>query len=415
MSGANWIRVDADLLSSQEFLVITDRVALSASLPEFLVENFVLGCLTRLWLHCDSHGWMIEDGDHQGDAVIEGITPRLLAKAIGDSGQVVVDALLDVGWLIQAEDGVRLPNIGRRSPKGCRRNRTSWARKSSKLAVQSRREAAATGGQPRSSSDPSRVKTGSNQVIDPGQCEVFDPGQTGQVRVSEVDNPSGKPHVLTESVTESVTERGTTEQNRTEQEKRDMVKPPSGSTESDRRPKKQRSTTVKISDQQFAVFWSEVPRRVKKAESRKRLALVVRDLIKAGDSPDVEAAVEFLTAQARHWRQLHEQDGTEPQFIEHPTTWLNGRRWEDYAEGSNSRSDAPPAEFEQIVGQYLDRSLRDEFGASAPLLWKRDEAEFRAAHPELWKWAKRHRPELLTAIEPQSARSARLAELREVA
>jgi len=188
-----------------------------------------------------------------------------------------------------------------------------------------------------------------------------------------------------------------------------------GSSSSSSSSNKKKVKRVSVTDHQFDLFWTEVPRKVKKRPTRDKLQAIVDDLIRSKEQPTVEAAVEFLTAQARHWRQLHEQAGTEPRFIEHPTTWLNGRRWEDYAEGSNSRSDAPPAEFEQIVGQYLDRSLRDEFGASAPLLWKRDEAEFRAAHPELWKWAKRHRPELLTAIEPQSARSARLAELREVA
>ena len=68
----------------------------------------------------------------------------------------------------------------------------------------------------------------------------------------------------------------------------------------------------------FALFWKAYPRRTGKGGA-------FRAWEKIKDRPAVEVLVAAVAAQKRsgQWRK---QSG---QFIPHPQTWLNGRRWED--------------------------------------------------------------------------------------
>ena len=70
-----------------------------------------------------------------------------------------------------------------------------------------------------------------------------------------------------------------------------------------------------IIDEPFHIFWTAYPRKVGKATA-------LRAWSKLRPSPSL---AETLTAA------LHLQAATwdDPQFIPHPSTWLNGRRWED--------------------------------------------------------------------------------------
>jgi hypothetical protein len=59
--------------------------------------------------------------------------------------------------------------------------------------------------------------------------------------------------------------------------------------------------------------------------------------------PVIMAAVERYAAEVRD---------TEPKFIPHPATWLNGRRWED--EPSNGNGHAKPAQVKELGNDMVD-------------------------------------------------------------
>tara|TARA_R110002167_G_scaffold98588_2_gene259179 strand:+ start:1653 stop:2006 length:354 start_codon:yes stop_codon:yes gene_type:complete len=66
----------------------------------------------------------------------------------------------------------------------------------------------------------------------------------------------------------------------------------------------------------FDAFWSVYPRKVAKGHARKAFAKACK---LADPSEIVGAAGKFAYAM---------QD-TEKQYVPHPTTWLNGERWDD--------------------------------------------------------------------------------------
>lgn len=70
----------------------------------------------------------------------------------------------------------------------------------------------------------------------------------------------------------------------------------------------------------FSDWYSLYPRKVARADAEK----MWRRLSPA----DQQAAIDALPKHCAKW--LH--DGTERQYIPHPATWLNGRRWEDEIE-----------------------------------------------------------------------------------
>lgn len=71
----------------------------------------------------------------------------------------------------------------------------------------------------------------------------------------------------------------------------------------------------------FDAFWALYPRRENKAKAAQAFARI------RPDEPLLAAILAGLRKQiaSEQWR----RDGG--QFIPHPTTWLNGRRWEDEA------------------------------------------------------------------------------------
>jgi hypothetical protein len=78
----------------------------------------------------------------------------------------------------------------------------------------------------------------------------------------------------------------------------------------------------------FEIFWKLYPRKVNK---KKAFDAFVR--LKPEDQ---EAALEALPNHVRYW-QLKQ---TEPDFMPHASTWLNGWRWEDELD---FKEKAPPA------------------------------------------------------------------------
>lgn len=66
----------------------------------------------------------------------------------------------------------------------------------------------------------------------------------------------------------------------------------------------------------FTDFWSLYPRKVAKGAARKAWA-------KALKSTDAESIITALKAQLPAWQQ------SDPKFVPHAATWLNGERWAD--------------------------------------------------------------------------------------
>jgi hypothetical protein len=67
---------------------------------------------------------------------------------------------------------------------------------------------------------------------------------------------------------------------------------------------------------QFNQFWAIYPRKKGKGQARKAFE-------KALEKTDLETIIAGVHAYMEH------EDMSDPQFIAHPTTWLNGERWED--------------------------------------------------------------------------------------
>jgi hypothetical protein len=67
----------------------------------------------------------------------------------------------------------------------------------------------------------------------------------------------------------------------------------------------------------FDDFWAIYPRKVAKKDARKAWASL--------GNGQMEAAIDALPLQARHWQAL----GTGVEFIPYPASWLRGERWED--------------------------------------------------------------------------------------
>lgn len=94
----------------------------------------------------------------------------------------------------------------------------------------------------------------------------------------------------------------------------------------------------------FTDFYTAYPRKVARADAEK----MWRRMTPA----EQQAAIDALPKHCAKW--LH--DGTEKQYIPHPATWLNGKRWEDEVEievktASNWRqSEAGTLEMARKVG-----------------------------------------------------------------
>lgn len=103
---------------------------------------------------------------------------------------------------------------------------------------------------------------------------------------------------------------------------------PKSSPETETETKKNNKTigqTASDHDPDFTAFWAAWPRKVGKGHARKAWRTAV--LSRRADPKDIIAAAEQFAAAIR-------AAGTEPQFIPHPATWLNGERYADEAAAS---------------------------------------------------------------------------------
>ena len=94
-------------------------------------------------------------------------------------------------------------------------------------------------------------------------------------------------------------------------------------TQTQRKGKETKEKEKEIIKKQFEDFWSVYPKRVKKQKAKEWFEK---------NKPTEELFVIMMTAlkkfvNSKEWK---ESNG---QYIPHPTTWLNQRRWEDLING----------------------------------------------------------------------------------
>lgn len=108
------------------------------------------------------------------------------------------------------------------------------------------------------------------------------------------------------------------------QEKPVLENPPQINTKGTKK-RKEQNTCANAQDDAFDRFWAAYPRKVDKKKARAAFGRV-------------KAPVEILLAALERQKQTEAWTKEGGRFVPHPTTWLNGERWEDEM-GQN----APPA------------------------------------------------------------------------
>ena len=99
----------------------------------------------------------------------------------------------------------------------------------------------------------------------------------------------------------------------------------------------------------FDAWWAEYPRKVGKDAARRAYAKVRG----RKDSPSAAALVLAVRAQAEGW--------SDPQYIPHPTTWLNQGRWNDDPRASARRT-VPLTRRTETMEEYVARLQREHGG-----------------------------------------------------
>lgn len=102
----------------------------------------------------------------------------------------------------------------------------------------------------------------------------------------------------------------------------------------------------------FSEFYNSYPLKVNKKKAQDKYL----SILKKAKNPD-EKADEILTGLKRYVA-FWEKSKTEKQFIPHPTTWLNGERWNDEVENikSNTKNDFARREYSKEETAAMFRS-----------------------------------------------------------
>jgi hypothetical protein len=112
------------------------------------------------------------------------------------------------------------------------------------------------------------------------------------------------------NVSVTLQERSVTHQNRTDQSR------------SEQNPAVSPREIVKSDPPGFAAFYAAYPRKIGRGAAERAYAAALK-----AKRVDPAAILTGLEAAKRRWA----ADKTEPQYIPHPATWLNGERWADEA------------------------------------------------------------------------------------
>ena len=104
-------------------------------------------------------------------------------------------------------------------------------------------------------------------------------------------------------------------------------------------------------DRAFDKFWACYPRHTAKQDAKRAFLRV---------SPDDTLLDTMLSAIQR---QKQSAQWSDPRYIPHPATWLNGRRWEDETQGTaRPLKPVSAAQYEQRT--YDEKTLEDQLGVN---------------------------------------------------
>lgn len=135
---------------------------------------------------------------------------------------------------------------------------------------------------------------------------------------------------------------------------------------------------------EFDEFWALYPRKVNKAKARTAFARALK-------RADLSVILAALREQSKGW--------TDPQFVPHPTTWLNGDRWADEAPAVNGYA-VMPTRLEDL--ELADEQVAREWLKVHPLKPTPEEEALEEAGD--WAGARRLRNERLPAHEAEAIR-----------
>ena len=101
----------------------------------------------------------------------------------------------------------------------------------------------------------------------------------------------------------------------------------------------------------FDIWWKNYPRKINKAPAQKAYEKAVKKL-KVDPTVLLKAVIDFAREE--------KEKGTQPEFIAHPATWLNQRRWENHepqgetftAEDSVAFSEPPTKIHEALLREF---------------------------------------------------------------
>src|ERR1035441_2792979 len=111
---------------------------------------------------------------------------------------------------------------------------------------------------------------------------------------------------------------------------------PTTETDTDKEERKRLAHTGTDQDPDFTAFWAAYPRKIGKGQARKAWRSVI-----IGSHVDPKV---IITA-AEQFRDECRRRGTDQQYIPHPTTWLNGERYNDTDAQSAGRFQYPTSPY----------------------------------------------------------------------
>jgi len=234
------------------------------------------------------HLWGWADA-HSRDGHADGVTDRWVNRFVQCDG--FADAMAHVGWLQVTGTGILFPHFDRHNGESAKARGLAAERKR-------KQRSAVT-------------------------------GQTGQASRSERDN--------------SVTRE---EKNREEKNKSSTPLPPEGEDAADAAEEQvdqENAVPVRASQanekpeqsEGFELFWKAYPRKVAKADAAKAWKKL---------KPDGAMITTIMEALAKYCLS-HEWVKDGGQFVPHPATWLNGRRWEDEVRPASNVQPIQPSRF----------------------------------------------------------------------
>lgn len=107
----------------------------------------------------------------------------------------------------------------------------------------------------------------------------------------------------------------------------------------------------KRDDKEFQEFWNEYPRKIGRAKVEKIWQKIMRDTLNSGEANNLAHKIIESVKSQKKTNQLGNPDQN---FVPHPSTWLNQKRWQDEIEtkrlnGSGSTIDDGEGEWVKIM------------------------------------------------------------------